>query len=80
MLRLFISENITLVAIIIFVILFSVTYLLKPAFLYKQDGSIREFGVGYRNKTFLPVWLLSIILGILSYLFVLYYLAYPKII
>jgi len=46
---------------------------------YKDDGSIRQFGVGYRNKTILPVWLLAIILGILSYLFVLYYLAYPRI-
>jgi hypothetical protein len=51
----------------------------KPGFLFKNDGSIREFGVGYRNKTILPIWLLAIILGILSYLFVLYYLAQPTL-
>jgi uncharacterized membrane protein YozB (DUF420 family) len=28
----------------------------------------------------LPIWLMSIVLGILCYLFVLYYLAYPKIV
>ena len=52
---------------------------MKPAFLYNRDGSIRDFGVGYKNKTIVPLWLFSIILSIFSYLFVLYYLAYPKI-
>jgi hypothetical protein len=80
MLRIFISENVTTAAIILFIILFWIVHVTKPAFLYKPDGSLREFGVGYRNKTILPIWLLSIILGILSYLFVLYYLAYPKIV
>jgi hypothetical protein len=79
MLKSFIRENVTLVAIIIFITLFGFIYMMKPACFYKEDGSIREFGVGYRNKTILPVWLLSILLGILSYLFVLYYLAYPRV-
>jgi hypothetical protein len=51
----------------------------KPSFLYNTDGSLRQFGVGYRNKTILPVWLLAIILGIVSYLFVRYYLYKPTI-
>ena len=78
MLRSFIRNNITLVSIIIFVIIFSIVQLLKPPFLYNKDGSLREFGVGYKNKTILPVWLFSIILGILSYVLVLYYLTYPR--
>ena len=53
--------------------------MMKPGFLYKSDGSIREFGVGYKNKTILPIWLLSIILGILCYLAVMYYIAHPKL-
>jgi len=60
-------------------IVFGLVQMIKPAFLYKNDGSIREFGVGYKNKTIMPVWLFSIILGILSYLFVLYYLTFPKL-
>ena len=36
--------------------------------------------VGYKNKTILPIWLLSIILGIFSYLVVMYYITYPKLI
>lgn len=51
----------------------------KPACFYNKDGSIREFGVGYKNKTILPIWLLSIVLGILCYLAVMYYIAYPRI-
>ena len=50
----------------------------KPMFLYNTDGSIREFGVGYKNKTILPIWLLSIVLGIVCYLIVVYYIANPK--
>ena len=75
MLRTFTRKNITLVAIIIFIIIFGIIQMLKPSFFYNTDGSIREFGIGYKNKTIMPIWLFSIILGILSYLFVLYYLA-----
>jgi uncharacterized membrane protein YozB (DUF420 family) len=69
MLRNFIRNNVTLVAIVIFVVIFAFTQMLKPAFLYNEDGSVREFGVGYKNKTIMPIWLFSIFLGILSYLF-----------
>jgi hypothetical protein len=74
----FIRNNVTLVAIIIFLTIFIVVQMLKPGFLYNKDGSLREFGVGYKNKTILPVWLFSIILGILCYVIVLYYLTYPR--
>lgn len=75
MLRTFARNNTPLVSIIIFLIIFTTIQIMKPSFLYKIDGSIREFGVGYKNKTILPVWLLSIVLGILSYVFVLYYVS-----
>jgi len=79
MLRTFTRNNTTLVSIIIFLIIFGVVQLLHPDFLYNKDGSIREFGVGYKNKTILPLWLFSIVLGILSYVIVLYYLTYPQL-
>ena len=78
MYRKFIRDNVTLVSIILFIIIFSMIQLSKPAFLYNTDGSIREFGVGYKNKTILPIWLLSIVLGIVCYLIVMYYIAHPK--
>ena len=73
MLKHIIRRNIPLAAIIIYIFLFAILNSIKPAFLYRHDGSIRDFGVGYREKTFMPVWLISIVLGILSYLFVMYY-------
>jgi hypothetical protein len=79
MYRTLIRENITLVAIILFVIIFGTIQIMKPACFYNRDGSIREFGIGYRNKTILPIWLSSLLLGILCYLAVLYYVNSPKI-
>jgi len=77
--RNYIRENITTVSILLFVLMFGLIILFKPALLYNKDGSIREFGIGYKNKTILPIWLLSIILGIISYLLVMFYIAKPKL-
>lgn len=74
----FIRKNINSFAIIIFLIAFVLLNFFQPGFLYNNDGSLREFGLGQRRKTILPVWLVSIILGILSYLVVLYYISIPK--
>ena len=78
MYRNIVRDNVTLVSIILFITIFSAIQLSKPMFLYNTDGSIREFGVGYKNKTILPIWLLSIVLGIVCYLIVMYYIAHPK--
>jgi hypothetical protein len=75
----FIRKNITLVAIILFIFIFGSIQIIKPAFLYNKDGSVREFGIGYKNKTILPIWLLSLVLGILSYLAVMYYITWVHI-
>ena len=75
MYRSYIAKNPVFVSILLFLVIFITIQIGKPSFLYKEDGSIRDFGIGYRNKTFLPVWLLAIVLGVLSYLFVLYYLS-----
>ena len=79
MYRAYIRRNITSVAIVIFVIMFCLIQMYAPHFLYNQDGSLREFGLGYRKKTVVPIWLVALILAIFSYLIVLYYLAIPKI-
>lgn len=76
--RLFIRRNITSFSIIIFLILFTIIQHLEPTFLYKQDGTLREFGIGRQKKTILPIWLLVFILAIFCYLFILYYLTIPK--
>lgn len=63
-------------AIVIFLFFFALFHWWKPTFAYGPDGEFRPFGVGYRNKTVLPVWTVAIALAILSYLAVLFYLAY----
>lgn len=78
-LRQFVNNNAVFSSIVIFAILYASIQYMKPALFYNTDGSIRDFGVGYRNKTIIPIWLLSIVLGILSYLIVLYYLAHPQL-
>ena len=61
-------------AIIIFLTLFSAIHFIKPTLLYLDDGSFRPFGVGYKQKTVIPIWLVAIFLAILSYLAVIAYL------
>jgi hypothetical protein len=79
MYKTYIRQNITLVAIILFVIIFGIIQMIKPACFYNRNGSIREFGIGYKNKTILPIWLFSLLLGIICYLTVLYFINMPKI-
>lgn len=76
MIRRFIQNNVAFTAILIFMLVFTSIQLTKPDIFYNLDGSIRLFGVGYRNKTIMPIWLLSIFMGILSYTFVMYYITY----
>lgn len=76
--RAFIRNHVNSIAIGIYLILFGVLIILKPHFLYDTDGSLRQFGIGRTKKTILPIWLLAVVLAIISYFFVLYYLASPK--
>uniref|UniRef100_A0A6C0JJA0 Uncharacterized protein n=1 Tax=viral metagenome TaxID=1070528 RepID=A0A6C0JJA0_9ZZZZ len=62
------------IAIFLFLVIFTSIHLLKPGLIYDKDGSFREFGVGYRHKTVVPIWVISIILAILCYLAVSYFI------
>lgn len=62
-------------ALFLFATIYLIIQIVKPACFYKKDGTLCEFGIGYKSKTIFPVWLMSIILGVLCYLFILY-LAY----
>jgi len=79
MLKKYVRENAPLAAIIIFLFIFGSIQMMKPLCFYNKDGSIRHFGIGYKNKTILPIWLLSLVLGILCYLAVLVYISSSKI-
>ncbi len=75
----FIQKHIQVSSIVIFLTFYSLIVVTKPGFLYNKDGSLREFGIGMKRKTVVPVWLLSILLGILSYYIMLYYSSWPKL-
>jgi hypothetical protein len=63
-------------AIMIFVAMLSIIHIYKPAIMYNEEGGFRPFGIGYKHKTVIPIWVASIILAIFSYLAVLYYLMF----
>jgi hypothetical protein len=72
----FVRVNKTSIAICIFIAAFLSIHTLKPALFYTPEGGFREFGVGYKQKTVVPIWVGAIILAVLSYLAVMYYLMY----
>jgi len=74
MIKQYIKDNILITSISLFTILFTTLQLGKPKFIYNEDGSLKQFGVGYGKKTVFPLWLLSIIIAILAYIFVKYYI------
>jgi hypothetical protein len=61
-------------AILIFLCIFTLIHVYKPALMYNEEGGFRPFGIGYRHKTVIPIWIASIVIAIFSYLAVLYYL------
>jgi hypothetical protein len=73
--KLLVRHNRLQFAIILFLILFTMIHNYKPSLIYELDGSFRKFGVGYKNNTVVPIWLISIICAILSYVAVSFYLA-----
>ena len=80
MLKQFFNKNITLVSIIFFIIMFILLIVIKPEIVFTKNGKPRDFGLGYKNKTILPIWLFVIILSIFSYLAVLFYIQFNRII
>ena len=74
-LKLLVRKNRLQFAIVLFLIIFTFIHIQKPSLLYEDDGSFRQFGVGYRKKTVVPIWLISIVVALLSYVMVSFYLA-----
>ena len=78
MLRQFIINNIMLVSLVLFLILFAIILTYKPTLMFDKNGKPREFGIGYKNKTILPFWLMVILLAIISYFCILCYINFNK--
>lgn len=72
--------HITTISIVIFFMVYCYLNYLKPAFLYNKNGTLREFGVGFKKKTVVPLWLITIFIAIMSYFSVLYYIESPHVV
>lgn len=67
------NNNVLFIIFIVYICLYCLIIYIKPSFIYdEKTRSFRQFGVGYKNTTILPLWLISIILAIISYFIVLY--------
>ncbi len=76
--RHFVKNNIIFFSIICFLIIYIFIIKIKPAFIFNINGNLKQFGLGYKNKSVLPLWLISIVIAVISYLIILYCLAVPK--
>jgi hypothetical protein len=72
----FVRRNKLSISIILFLIIFSFIHYNKPSLIYNRDGGFRPFGIGYKHKTVLPIWVFAIIISILCYLAISYYLLF----
>ena len=72
-------EALSVIAVFIFLILFGIINALRPSVIYNKDLSFRRFGIGYKNKTVIPIWLFSIVLAILVYVAVTYLFEYRAV-
>jgi hypothetical protein len=72
-------EVLSVIAVFLFLILFGIINAFRPSIIYNKDLSFRRFGIGYKNKTVVPIWLFSIILAILVYVAVTYLFEYRAV-
>jgi len=77
--RVFVKKHITSVSIVLFLGVLFVVASMKPHFLFNRDGSLRDFGVGFKKKTVVPMWLVVIVIAVMSYYAVLYALIAPRL-
>jgi len=72
-------DALSIIAVFIFLILFGIINAFRPTIIYNKDLSFRRFGIGYKNKTVIPIWMMSIVLAILVYVAVTYLFEYRAV-
>jgi hypothetical protein len=72
-------EALSIIAVFIFLIFFGIINAFRPSIIYNKDLSFRRFGIGYKNKTVIPIWLMTIVLAILVYVLVTYLFEYRAV-
>ena len=72
----FVRKHKLVIAISLFLVLFSLIHYTKPGVIYNREGGFRPFGLGYKHKTVIPIWMVAILIAIFSYLGVVAYIMY----
>jgi hypothetical protein len=72
-------DALSIIAVFVFLILFGIINAFRPSIIYNKDLSFRRFGIGYKNKTVIPIWMMSIVLAILVYVLVTYLFEYRAV-
>jgi uncharacterized membrane protein YozB (DUF420 family) len=72
-------QALSIIAVFIFLVLFGIINAFRPSIIYNKDLSFRRFGIGYKNKTVIPIWLMTIVLAILVYVLVTYLFEYRAV-
>ena len=79
MIQNYVRKNIPLFSLSLFLVLFLIIVSIKPSLIYNKDGSFKNFGIGYKNKTIFPIWLVVILTAIFSYSIVLFIVIVPRL-
>jgi hypothetical protein len=63
---------------IVYLILIATALVIKPSFMFAEDGTWKEFGIGRnpRTHTWMPFWLFAILSALISYIFMTLIIAY----
>ena len=67
-----IQQNKVTFAILIYIVMYGMVTIIKPAILFHSDGTLRDFGINSKHTTLLSAWVLSIFLAFLSYIIIMY--------
>jgi hypothetical protein len=62
---------------LIYLIGISIVLTIKPSFMFSEDGTWKEFGIGRNTKThtWMPFWLFAVLWALISYILVSMYMA-----
>lgn len=61
-------DSILQTTLLLYIIICVFIYQMKPYFMFHEDGQFKQFGVG-KHKTIYPFWLVTLIIGIMIYLY-----------
>ena len=77
--RQYITKHIVTITSMLLCITILSIYFVQPIVICNEDGSLKEFGIGYNNKTVVPMWYCTLLLAIVIYTLIRLYIIYPRV-